>query len=238
MDYKKIYDQIILRSQNEHREKIKGGQYFENHHITPISLGRVDKKENLVLLTAREHFICHKLLVEIYPNNNKLIYALWGMSTQVAPNQLRDYKVNNRGYERLRIIVSEIVSKKQKGKIPPKEKNEKQRQFMLSDKNPFRGKSHTEETKQIDREKNSGSKGFHHSEESIQLMRKPRLDKSNYKHTEEWKLDHSKKMKGGNNPMSGYKHERGICKYCSIEVDLPNLNRWHNDNCKLNPNKN
>ena len=32
--------------------------YYEKHHIQPKSLGGSNKKENLVRLTAREHFIC------------------------------------------------------------------------------------------------------------------------------------------------------------------------------------
>ena len=35
--------------------------YKERHHIIPRSLGGPDTKENLVDLTAREHFICHLL---------------------------------------------------------------------------------------------------------------------------------------------------------------------------------
>jgi len=76
MNYQKIYDNLVLKSQFENRKKIKGGVYYENHHIIPRCLNGSDEKENLVLLTAREHFVAHKLLVEIYPKNKSLIYAL------------------------------------------------------------------------------------------------------------------------------------------------------------------
>jgi phosphoglycolate phosphatase-like HAD superfamily hydrolase len=46
--------------------------YTERHHIIPRCIGGTDVKENLVDLTAREHFICHRLLVNIHPDNNKL----------------------------------------------------------------------------------------------------------------------------------------------------------------------
>lgn len=39
--------------------------YLETHHILPRSLGGKDTKENLVNLTAREHFLAH-LLYEKY----------------------------------------------------------------------------------------------------------------------------------------------------------------------------
>jgi len=56
MNYQKIYDQIIERAKNR---KLEG--YKEKHHIIPKCLGGPDNKENLVELTAREHFLCHLL---------------------------------------------------------------------------------------------------------------------------------------------------------------------------------
>ena len=57
--YKKWYDMIIENAQNR---QIKG--YKERHHIIPKCLGGSNKKENLVDLTAREHFVCHWLLTK------------------------------------------------------------------------------------------------------------------------------------------------------------------------------
>ena len=67
MEYKKIYNQIVERAKNR---EIEG--YTEEHHIIPKCMGGGDEKENLVKLTAKEHFLCHKLLCEIYPNNRDL----------------------------------------------------------------------------------------------------------------------------------------------------------------------
>lgn len=68
MDYQRIYNQIINKSNLENRKKLKRDNknytYYEYHHIIPKCLGGLNNNENLVLLTAREHFICHKLLVE------------------------------------------------------------------------------------------------------------------------------------------------------------------------------
>jgi hypothetical protein len=71
MNYQKIYDQIIKQAKTR---KLDG--YKEKHHIIPKCIGGLDTKENLVELTAREHFICHRLLCKIYPDNLKLKYAL------------------------------------------------------------------------------------------------------------------------------------------------------------------
>ena len=38
--------------------------YTEKHHIIPKSMGGLDTKENLVVLTAREHYIAHLLLTK------------------------------------------------------------------------------------------------------------------------------------------------------------------------------
>ena len=38
--------------------------YTENHHIIPKSLGGSNDSDNLVALTAREHFLCHWLSLD------------------------------------------------------------------------------------------------------------------------------------------------------------------------------
>jgi hypothetical protein len=75
MDYQRIYNQIIERAKTR---QLDG--YKEKHHIVPKCLGGSNDKINLVELTAREHFICHVLLCEIYPKENKLKHALFLMA--------------------------------------------------------------------------------------------------------------------------------------------------------------
>ena len=53
MNYTKIYNKII----ETRASRIPIG-YSEEHHIIPKSFGGPDSKDNLVRLTAREHFIC------------------------------------------------------------------------------------------------------------------------------------------------------------------------------------
>ena len=70
MDYQKIYDNLIKkRIENPPTEK------FERHHIVPKSLGGSNKKENIVKLTYREHFIAHLLLCKIYKPKGGMDYA-------------------------------------------------------------------------------------------------------------------------------------------------------------------
>ena len=72
--YSNWYQNIINKANNESRQK-KRGTYYESHHIVPKCLGGNDDPLNLVLLTAREHFICHFLLTKIH-DDPKLVFAL------------------------------------------------------------------------------------------------------------------------------------------------------------------
>lgn len=107
MDYQKIYDQIINRALSSDRKKVKGGVYYECHHITPRCLGGSNKKENKVLLTAREHFVCHKLLHFIYPEDKKLWSAYFMMAFVSDRNQERKYEIGSRECERIKLTFSE-----------------------------------------------------------------------------------------------------------------------------------
>ena len=75
MDYKGFYDRLISRAQTRTLT-----EYCEIHHILPRCMGGEDNAENLVELTPEEHFVAHELLVKIYPNEDKLIFALLIMS--------------------------------------------------------------------------------------------------------------------------------------------------------------
>jgi hypothetical protein len=115
MNYQKIYDQIIS---NRKQHPIKSG-YIECHHIIPKSLGGLDIKENLIELSAREHFICHLLLTKIYPIHSsewhKMIKAFSLMCWMSTPKQYR-YS-NNKHYEWLKKHFSQIQSLSQLGTL-------------------------------------------------------------------------------------------------------------------------
>lgn len=65
MNYKKHYDLLIETRKNR---ILSDSLIYEKHHIIPKSLGGSNKRENLILLTPREHFIAHWLLWRIYKN--------------------------------------------------------------------------------------------------------------------------------------------------------------------------
>lgn len=79
MNYSKIYNLII----NERIKNPSQNIYIEKHHILPRSLGGSDNINNLVSLSAKEHFICHRLLEKIYKDepikHRSMIHALFMM---------------------------------------------------------------------------------------------------------------------------------------------------------------
>jgi len=60
--YTKWYHAIV---ENAYLRTLPDDTYIEKHHVIPRSLGGVDSTENLVRLTAREHFVCHLLLTKM-----------------------------------------------------------------------------------------------------------------------------------------------------------------------------
>lgn len=100
MNYQSIYDKLIDRSK---LRMVVG--YVERHHIVPKCLGGSDDESNIAVLTAREHFVAHQLLVKIHPSSISLIRAANMMT--VGKNNSR---VTNRKYEWLKIRNSQAVS--------------------------------------------------------------------------------------------------------------------------------
>lgn len=151
MNYKRIYDELINRAINSKRSKTE--QYYERHHIVPKSLGGDNSKDNLVLLTAREHFIAHKLLVNIYKNIDKDAYHKMNhaLFRFLYSKNSPEYKINSKEYERIRIKHAQATSHFMSGRVFSKEakNNMSAAQKLYFKNNPghFLGKKHTEQTK-------------------------------------------------------------------------------------------
>lgn len=91
--YSKWYFNIIENAVS--RERING--YTEVHHIVPKSMGGNNESNNLVILTAREHFICHLLLVKAVSHEykKKMNFAFWRMCNV----SVKRYKPTAKQYE-------------------------------------------------------------------------------------------------------------------------------------------
>ena len=110
MQYAKIYDKIIQRAKSRQLN-----EYCEKHHIIPRCLGGSDEENNLVTLTYREHFLCHKLLCKIYPGNLKLICAV---SFMIAASKKQKRIITSKDFEYVKRIMSSHIGSWNKGKIP------------------------------------------------------------------------------------------------------------------------
>ena len=95
MNYQKIHDQLIDRAKNR---KLTG--YKERHHIIPKCMGGTNHEDNLVFLTAREHFIVHKLLCEIHPKHHGIFKGYYAMA--MLNQTSRNIALTSREYEYLR----------------------------------------------------------------------------------------------------------------------------------------
>jgi hypothetical protein len=100
--YTKWYLSLI----NSRRELIRSKQdsYFEQHHIIPVSCGGSNRLSNLILLTAREHFLAHWILVYA-TKSPQLIQAFHRMCHSGSK-----YKVTSRTYETMKKYYGQIVS--------------------------------------------------------------------------------------------------------------------------------
>jgi hypothetical protein len=197
MNYQRIHDAIIDRARN----RILTG-YVEKHHVIPRCLGGLDEIENLVELTAREHFIVHKLLCEIYPNEPKLVYAYWMMSRNVSNSRYkREYRVSNRDYERARKLFSEVSSIRQKGQKLSEEHKQKLSLAAKTRKTRIPIK-HSDETKQ-------------------------RLS-ALWKDTTR-SLEDRKKISDG---QRGKKRNIVTCPHCNKSGGQNGMTQWHFDKCK------
>lgn len=91
--------------------------YIERHHIIPKSLGGSDCKSNIVKLTAKEHFVCHYLLVKMVTGSakKKMSYAAWLLCNLKNPSQTNRYIPNSKAYEAIRKLHAATVSSKFRG---------------------------------------------------------------------------------------------------------------------------
>jgi hypothetical protein len=62
--YTKTYMSLIDSRKKLNRNK-KDGKVYESHHIVPKCMGGSNSSSNKVLLTPKEHFICHLLLTKM-----------------------------------------------------------------------------------------------------------------------------------------------------------------------------
>jgi len=80
--------------------------YCEKHHIIPRCLGGQDGL-NIVKLSARQHYVCHRLLVKMTAGKaqRQMIHAIWMLANRHTTNVF----VSSSVYEKLKISKSLIM---------------------------------------------------------------------------------------------------------------------------------
>ena len=111
--YTTHYFKLVHKAKN--RIKIDG--YIERHHIIPKSISPEMSKDknNIVALTAKEHYIAHLLLTKMCMNKKshyKMVSALCRMAYSNHITNERKY-MSATGYELTRKIISKTMSEKQ-----------------------------------------------------------------------------------------------------------------------------
>lgn len=192
----------------------------EEHHILPISCGGPDEEWNKVKLTPEEHFRAHRLLVDLYTDeecHRRMAAAAWCMA------HTRDgIEVTEEEYGKLKrefVIAMKERQSPSKGVKWSKESREKASKAKKGKSRPnMKGRApwnkglktgpHSEESNrrrsltmkgrvkspETRRKLSIALTGRHPSEES---KRKNRLAHLGRKHTEEWKRMMSERAKAG-----------------------------------------
>jgi hypothetical protein len=227
MNYKIIYNTIIEKSRKENRIRLQKNDnkyvYYEEHHILPKCLGGSEEKTNKILLTAKEHYICHKLLTYIYPNNSKLYAAFSFMSF----NKNSKHKISSRDYSYARELCSRNYT--EYNKINKKGKSYKQQMIEMYGEEIGLKKSekYIEKIRKNTKGNNNPmfAKGFLISGKNNGMFGKPSTMRG-VKRTEESKRKMSE-------AKIGIKRHLHLCLYCNRKISDGNYERWHGNNCKL-----
>ena len=186
--HKIIYKGANMFLQNEHHDeyfniifnaKLRGDTkpsrscpnyiYYEKHHIIPKSLGGSNDGNNLVLLTAQEHYRCHEILPLFTSGKYRksMLYA-WNMMSRLNGVKI-DYTIYEKHKQEFSLIVSSNTTKTLTGRKHSQETINKMSKSALARPKP---KSVTPQARQNMSSSHMGNK---HSQETINKMSKSAL---------------------------------------------------------------
>lgn len=226
MNYLKIYNELMSDATNNP----KSDSYKETHHILPQCMGGTNSRENLIELTARQHYLAHWLLYKIYKTSS-LVHA-WHCMSRIGAGQ-QNRTINSHLFQYCKLERKKQLSQQMSGSGNNfyGKRHTVEAKTKMSDAN--KGKRHTLETrnkmsaaqrgnpKTVSHRQKIGRSGMLmlqniHTKEIIRV-----IDSDDRGNSAEWL--NPRKLK----PELKYK-----CAHCDMVTTPSNLKRWHNENCK------
>lgn len=205
--YTTWYNSIVSKAKFQNRQKLNRKHpdyvYYEKHHIIPKALNGTNTPDNLVLLTAKEHFIVHLLLPKMCISTKHMQQMLTALFRLKQKNSYQSERYfNSRLYEFYKKKIVCLPEKKQK------------HINRVTCKHIITG-----EFLQVTREEFDSS----------DLLVGVNYGK---KQSTEQKHKHSLRMKGTNNPFYGKTHDPEIRQRINRKVSLSTKGRPKSDECK------
>lgn len=222
MNYRKIYDNLI----NTRKErKLCKSVYVEKHHVIPKVMGGDNNPNNLIELTAREHFLAHWLLYKIH-KSSQMAMAYFSMTRK---GKGQDRRITSRQYQSAKVAMSK--SKKGEGN------------FWYGTTGPMGGKTHTDDFKKkhkiIMREASKHKKGREASNIPgfDQGKGKEHQFKTGYIPWNKGKIGKESHIYGTKRSEETKaklrKPKRKVsCPHCNKIGGISQMKRWHYENCK------
>lgn len=182
----------------------------DRHHIIPKCMGGSNHADNLVNLTAREHFICHRLLIKMVDSKfkSKMVYAAWQQSRSA---KFKGARITSRTFAKLREEMSNTYSGRKRAPFTDK--------WRTNMSNSKKGKNNY----MFDR---------NHSTESIKKISKNRKGKCTGKSNPFFNKTHSADVIANIIESNKTVH---VCPHCGKSGKSNSMKRWHFDNCKFKP---
>lgn len=205
--YTRIYFSIVEKANSR---TLPEDVYSETHHIVPRALGGTNASDNLVTLTAREHYICHLLLPKMLEKENKY-KMLCAILRMAHSNQKDRVKISSRVYER---------TKKEKSKLHS--------QLFRGKNNPFYNRKHTQETKEKLRKARAKQVERQQDTMTPEARKKLSIAAKNRILSE----SHKQKISNAHLGKPKKKHQTVECPHCKQIGGVGAFKRWHFDMCK------
>lgn len=209
--YTRWYYYIIESAKSKQRDY--NSLEHEYHHIMPRSLGGSNAKDNIVILTFREHYICHALLTRMTTGKDKtkMCFALHAFFHLNQRN--RSFKSSHLYNSHSRIIAQAF-----------KDRTPWTKEEVFQFKN-----SKTKEEIEMTRHEFVNYTGINH-QNLYHLLTNRYKTKWQCKDWGIW--DDRQKLYSYEKVKCSYVQTKVSCEHCGKVTNGGNYKRWHGENCR------